>query len=180
MQGPREELQLYNIASEIYELENEIMQCGGEIGEREEGLIEELSQILEGKVDEFVQFIQEMDDQIEIGKKRLEEIKRFIKVRENTRDRVKAYAMEAMKKLDKKAISGSIYEVKARKPPKVLEILNENDVPLEYLDTQTVVKIDKKALLAAVKAGKVDHPSIGLVDGKQSLMFKTKSIKENK
>tara|TARA_Y100001963_G_scaffold17759_1_gene21949 strand:+ start:38017 stop:38556 length:540 start_codon:yes stop_codon:yes gene_type:complete len=178
MKGPKNELVLYNIASEIYELEAEIMRCGGEIGEREESLIEELGEILEERVDEVVQFVQQMDDEVEMGKKRLDEIKQFIKVRENTRERIKTYALEAMKKLGKKAITGAIYEVKTRKPTQVLEILNEDDVPLEYLDSQVIVKIDKKALLKAVKSGEVDHPSIGIVDGKESLMFKTKTVKK--
>ena len=170
------DLSLYNIAEEQEAITALLEMDQGEITEDHEALIEQVEQMITHKTDRVVGFYNFLTDEIDNAKKRKDEITVFIKVREAAQKRPKDYVSSCMEKLKAKAFEGEFYEIKERKPSKVLHINHEDLVPPEFTTVETIVKINKAELKKAIKEGTVEIEGIELVDGERSIQFKTKSL----
>lgn len=171
-------LTVYDIATEIRALNELIEMDAGEITEAHEELMTQVYDLCASKTDNVCAWVKHQEDQIDLADKKIKELQEFKKFRNNAIERVKNYAGDALQHAGTKKFRGEIYEIVERAPVPVLEILNEDDVPVEFTTVETAIKIDKTALKKAVKEGKVDHPSIGLIPGKRSIQFKMKSVKQ--
>lgn len=165
---------LYSQAEELTALYELIEMDQGEVTEDHEQLMEELFKAIESKTDGVVQFVQSLEDQIASAKNRKKEITSFITARENAIDRVKDYVMSCMDRSGSKSFSGDLFEIKERKPSKVLSISDEKLVPVEYLKTTT--SVNKTELTKAVKSGELNIEGIKMIDGNRSIQFKSKSV----
>lgn len=164
-------MNLYNISQEVLALEDMIINDGGEFTEDHEELQKYVNNMLIHKVDNFVNFIQKQEDQIEIAKKRKDEITKFIKQRENLIERLENYAMVCMKFLKTEKIEGNLHYLKFRKPSQIVEIIDENKIPEQYVKVIVERKIDKMALKDELKKGTVIE-GVCLSNGKESLIIK--------
>ena len=174
------ELTLYNIVDEQEAISALLEMDQGEVTEDHEALIAEVEKLIAHKTDRVVGFFNFLSDEIENAKKRRDEISNFIKVREAAQQRLKEYVAGCMDKLKAKCFEGEFYEIKERKPSKVLHINHEDLVPAEFTTVETIVKINKADLKKAVKDGTVTVEGIELVDGKKSIQFKLKSLPRRK
>lgn len=171
-------LSLYNITDELDALESLLEMDQGEITDDHQELIDQVNSMISSKTDSVVGFSQYLEDQIKNAKAKKDEVSQFIRVRENAIKRLKDYVGNCLDKSGEKSFSGELYEIKERKPSKVLSIQNEDQVPVEFTTVETVVKIDKARLKKAVQSGDVDIDGISIIDGARSIQFKTKSLKK--
>ena len=174
------DLSLYAIAEEQEAITALLEMDRGEVTEDHEALITQVEQMIAHKTDRVVGFFNYLTDEIEKAKKRRDEISAFIKVREAAQVRLKEYVAGCMDKLKINHFKGEFYEIKERKPSKVLHINHESLVPVDFTTVETKVKINKVELKAAVKAGTVNVEGIELVDGERSVQFKPKSLSRRK
>ena len=164
-------MNLYNISQEVLALEEMIINDAGEFTEDHEELQKYVNNMLTHKVDNFVNFIQKQEDQVEIAKKRKDEIAKFIKQREQLIERLKSYVMNCMKVLNTEKLEGNLHCLKFRKPSQIVEIIDENKIPEEYVKIIVERKIDKIALKDELKKGVVIE-GVCLSNGKESLIIK--------
>ena len=168
-------LSLYGIAEEEEAILGLLEMDQGEISEEHEKLKEEIETLIKNKTDSIVGFHQRLGDEIANAKERIKEIQEFVHSRENAMKRLCDYAGSYLMQTGTQGIVGDIFEIRLRKPSKVLKITNEELVPLEYTESETVVKIDKKGLKAAIKGGEIIK-GIYLADGAQSISFGKKAV----
>lgn len=83
-----------------------------------------------------------------------DELMKMIKSTKAERDRFVDYVLSCMDALEAVELKGECYKVSIRKPVEVVEILDEGKIPLEYTEKKVSYSIDKKRLLADLKAGK--------------------------
>ena len=74
-----------------------------------------------------------------------------------------------MERTGKDKFVGTINAIKLRKSAKVVNILDEDKLPLEYMTKKEVFSIDKKAIGEMLKAGE-EVPGALLEDGKVSIV----------
>ena len=91
-------------------------------------------------------------DAIDIEIKRLQELK---KKKQNNITRLKEYTKECMELRGVKKLETSLGNISIRKNPQGVNILDENLIPLEYIETKQVMSIDKKLILSDLKDGLV-------------------------
>ena len=163
---------LYTITHEFKEIEDLLIKKGGEISEAEEQRLDELTAMIEVKVDSSVGYMNHLEDTIERMKIRIQEFSDFKKARENELVRFKEYVLGCLEHSEKDKFSGDIYELKIKKPLKIVHIEDENTVPIEFLKEKKEFKIDKKALKDALKNDEINVAGISLIDGKKSISVK--------
>ena len=169
------DLSLYGIAEEEEAILGLLEMDQGEISGDHEKLKDEIEAILRDKADNYVSYSNRLNDEISNAKERIKEITSFIHSRENAIERLKNYAASYLVRTGKERITGDIFQIRLRKPSKVLKITNEELVPLEYTESSVVVTIDKKRLKAAIKGGEIIK-GIYLADGQQTIQFGTKAV----
>lgn len=107
-------------------------------------------------------------DPIDVEIKRLQARKKAIK---NKTDLMRNYLRENMEATGITKIECSLFTISIRKPTKVVNILDVEKIPTDYIDYKTTSSPMKRELLAALKAGEeIEGVSIGL--GKSSLTIK--------
>ena len=84
--------------------------------------------------------------------KRLQELK---KIKQNNISRLKEYTKESMEDRGVKKLETSLGNISIRKTPPSVNVLDENLIPLEYIETKQVMSIDKKLILGDLKDGLV-------------------------
>lgn len=164
-------MNLYNISEEVLALEEMIINDNGEFTEAHEELQNYVNNMLTHKVDNFVNFIQKQEDQIEIAKKRRDELGKIIGQRSELINRLKKYAMTCMKFLNAEKLEGNLHYLKFRKLPRTVEIIDENKIPKQYIKTVVERSIDKLAIKHELKKGnKIE--GVCLSNSKESLIIK--------
>lgn len=94
-----------------------------------------------------------------------------IKAEERRQEWLKAQALKGMIALGVTKIESPDIEVKLGKLPPSVRVLDEAQIPAEYIKVKTEQSVDKIALSAALKAGK-DVPGVMLVTNGQKIIIK--------
>lgn len=165
------DLSLYGISQEVLILDDLLMESEGEITEDFEAKQKEIFDLLQNKVDGCVGYVNKQKDLVKLAAEKVKEINLFKKSIENKLAKFDQYVNDCLDAIETDKISGSMHEIKKRKPAKVLHISNEDDVPGEYIVVKTTTSIDLVKLKADVKSGALEHDSIKLIDGKKSLIY---------
>lgn len=100
--------------------------------------------------------------------KRLQGRKKAI---ENRTNRLRSYLKENMEATGIDKISCPLFAITLCRPKPKLIITDEQSIPAEYVEVVEVRKPDRKALLAALKAGK-DIPGCAVGKSARSLLIK--------
>jgi hypothetical protein len=166
-------MNLYDLANEYAALEEMLQLDGGEMTATHEQLEVYITEMLTTKVDGYVQFMQKLEDEVELGKKHIARIQAYKKARENAIENLREYAGFALKRMGKEKVTGEMGSISLRKPSKVLLIEKELEVPEDYCHYERV--IDKAKLKEALKHD--DISGARLIDGKSSVMIKLKGVK---
>jgi hypothetical protein len=167
-------LSLYGIAKEFEALEEMIYQDNGEVTEDHEELANYVNNLLTQKTDNFVSFVQKLEDEAEIAANHIKRIQAYKKARENAVERLKTYAHDCLEKLNTAKIEGTMGSIAIRKPATVVLIENEDDIPEDFASYSR--SIDKTKVKDALKSG-AEIPGARLADGKKSIQFKMKGVK---
>jgi hypothetical protein len=167
-------ISLYEISEEFNKLEDLILESGGEISEEQEELVAYFENLLTTKTDNMVQFVQKLEDEIDLADKHIKRLNAYKQARKAAIERLKTYTADCMKKLSKTNLKGDLCEIKLRTPLKKVEIYDESKIPSHFIKTTYSVSADavKKVLNEGVEVS-----GARLVDGKISVQFKSKGGK---
>jgi len=176
MSSQTNKLSLYNIGEEVHALDRLSEELGGEITPELEQLQEECTALIKDKVDSYVAFTEMLNDDIALAKDRIKKLNAFIKTRENKIENMKQFAFMALDKCGQKEFKGSLASIKERKAADVLDLVDADQVPVEFLKhIPASTTVDKAALKKAIKNGEYSGEAARLVAGKRSINFSFKS-----
>jgi len=96
---------LWNIADELYKLEEHLIETCGELGEKEELFLVELQTLLETKTESCINYIDHVESMIKIAKDKKKEIESYIKASQNRVDKFKEYIISCMDKMGTDKVS---------------------------------------------------------------------------
>jgi len=100
--------------------------------------------------------------------KRLTDMKKTVKA---SQDGLKEYLRHNMEAMDIDKIECPLFKITLRKAPKVAEIDDETEIPIDFKSlVPESYRVDKRALLAALKINNVSGAR--LVDGKRGVTIK--------
>jgi len=176
----KDNLTLYGITDEMIALDEILEKDSGEVSEEFEQLESQLIPLLQSKVDSTCGYVQKLKDLITSAKEQKQRLDIFVKQKQNKIDNLGNYVQFCLEKTGQKSFMGDLYEMKVRKPSKVLLIDELAEVPIEFIEIVKSTKVDKKGLKKAVESGSVEVQGISIIEGKKSVSFKlrTESKKE--
>ena len=163
---------LYGITQEMMELENALIESGGEITEDQEAIMVRLGEALTVKTDNIVGFVKKQEDTIQAFANRIEELKTAQAKYLRGMEKFNEYVIGCMKAKDVKEIKGVLSSIKMRKPAQIVEILDQEKIPEEFIKVtkKVTTSIDKTKVKAALKNGD-DIPGARLAEGKISVKY---------
>ena len=140
----------------LYELSADLMSLNDiEDVEDVEIIREIIEQQIQAKSTGIVAVIRNLESNIaaiDTEIKRLQELK---KKKQNNITRLKEYTKECMELRGVKKLETDLGNISIRKSPPSVNVIDENLIPLEYIETKQVMSIDKKLILSDLKDGLV-------------------------
>lgn len=143
-------MKLYELTSNFNQLQ-QIIEDGAD-QEAIHDTLQAIDEAIDDKVQGAALLIRNIEAQaaaIKVEEKRLSDRRKFF---ENNCKNIKDYLYQQMVAVDKRRVKGALVTVGIQKNPASLEIATDAVIPPEYMISQEP-KVDKKALLAAVKDG---------------------------
>jgi len=174
-------LTLYNIGAEFEQLDDILDATGGEITADYEAKEALLLEFLTKKVDGCCGYTQYLDDLISNADAQIKKLAAFKDSKRKRLDNFETYIKLCLTKANKESFEGNLYEISIRKPSKKLLLIDDTDVPTDFISSKQVVSIDRAGILKALKAGTLQPTEkMNVVDGKASVNFKLKSNSKRK
>ena len=141
----------------LYELTSDFNQLQQMIGEGEDpevinDTLQSISEAIEDKVQGAALLIRNIEAQVEVIKGEENRLAERRKSFENSCKNIKDYLYQQMVAVDKRRVKGALITVGIQKNPASLDIAEDAVIPPEYMIPQNP-KVDKKALLLAIKNG---------------------------
>lgn len=145
---------IYEITGDVLQLQ-EMLENDPE-NEYIQDTLESLNGELEMKAEAICRVIKNMESNLEGFKTEIDRLTKRKKVLENSIDRLKKALFEAMQVTGTDKIKGDLFTIRLqRNAPQLPKDLRIEQVPIQYLVEAPPV-IDKRELLADIKAGKVE------------------------
>jgi hypothetical protein len=114
----------------------------------------DLELLLTKKVDSCVGWVQSQEAKINQINEAIEQLEQYKEKIENKISKFDSYVNQCMIKLDTDKLSGELSSIKKRKPTKIVKIINENDIPIEFIKVpEPRPTIAKSEIAKALKAG---------------------------
>jgi hypothetical protein len=164
-------MSLYKISEDFRNLMSQIDECEGEIDEQKEVLLVQLACAIENKVDCCVEWLRKLEAEADEASQRVKELKQIEEQKEKAIESYKLYLSRCMKMISKDKLKGSLHSMTLRKPSKKVEIIDENKIPMQFVEVKEVISISKTAIKKALDAGEIVEGA-QLVDGVESLICK--------
>ena len=145
-------MQLYEISNQYQEAFNQLQ----EMELDEQTISDSLSLIqddFDSKAINVASFIKNLEVDIKAMKEAEEAIYARRKAAENKIDNIKEYLKSNMERCGSTYIHHTQFDIKIKKCPHYLEVLNEVNVPSNYFNTVTVTNLDKVRLKEDIKNG---------------------------
>jgi uncharacterized protein (DUF2344 family) len=147
------DLTLFDLGAKYLDVLGKIEEAQGELSpELEAELNAAINEIL-AKTDGYIQVASEFNVAIQQAKEWEQKFQAKRKSLENQLDRLKARLLEHMQKTNTPEIVGQLGKVKLMHS-KVVTILNEKEIPANFIETVTTTKVLKSEISAALKLGK--------------------------
>lgn len=162
---------LYEISDNLVDTIEAIMENGGELTEELEKRFDQGQASLKAKGENLVHFYLNLDGNIDAIDKEISRLQQLKRVKENKSDWAKRYLKENMERTKITKIEAPTFTISIAKNPASVKIVDEDIIPVEYVKVDSVLSVDKKAILVALKAGKEVSGAI-LVDDKTNLRVK--------
>lgn len=154
----------------LYELSNDFKNID-EIEDNEE-IKEIIINEIKNKTSNIIRLIRNKEtkiDMIDLEIKRLQAMK---KVEENKIKSIKEYTKECMQIIDVKKIETNLGNITLRKSPVSLRIMNDENIPNQFIEVIQETKIDKKAIIQHFKETGEMFEGIDYLTENKSLMIK--------
>ena len=164
-------LSLYNITNKFVELMDKAQE--GELTEEEYNQLgEELALELQNKSANIIGYIKNSESLLEAIKSEEKRLSEMRKTGEARLGKFYQYVKENMEKLNLSEIPTELGTLKIAKNPMSVEIENEDEIPSEFKQEVTTVKIDKTAIKNHFKETGEVVAGTRIVDNKTSLRVK--------
>ncbi|HGS9334827.1 TPA: siphovirus Gp157 family protein, partial [Clostridioides difficile] len=137
---------LYELTTDLLEIEEGLTETTGNEAEKLEEIKEIIKQEIQNKNTRIVSVILNIDsdiNSIDSEIKRLQELK---KVKKNTLDRLKSNIKDCMELLGTKKVETVLGNISIRKSAGSLVIEDEEKIPAIYKTVEQVVKVDKNTI----------------------------------
>jgi len=164
-------MNLYEIAQDYQKLSEAVQVLGNESDKEINDALELLSDSIENKalnisklLNVFKFDLNSIDEEI----KRLQQLK---KVKQNATDRLKNYLQFSLEQAGMKKIDLGLFKLTIRNNPEKVIIDDPESINKKYIKTETVEKIDKKAIKEDYKKSGI-LPDGARIEKTQSLMIK--------
>lgn len=168
------------IAKNLESIENCIMENGGEINEETEKQLKIVESMLFKKTQGIVDFFAMSDNYFQSLDAKIKELQEKKRVETNKIENFKKHIIHVMKSknIGKLSTEDGLTEIKLRKPLSMVVVTNEDEIPADFITTETKVvnKIDLKSIKAHLENGE-NVLGAKLTTGKESFTIKTKSVK---
>ena len=163
---------LYEISDNFLTTVDAIMENGGELTEELEKRFDEGQLAFKDKAANIIRYELGLDGDVETVKKEIARLQTRLRSIENRKEWMRGYLKRNMEATGITQIKHPMLPtIFIAKSPASVEIVDEMALPAEYVETATMMRVDKKAILVALKAGKEVSGAI-LVDDKTNLRVK--------
>jgi len=126
---------------------------------------------IEIKAEALLQVVANMDGDITAIDAEIDRLKRRKAIIENRKTSLRDYLQHNMEVSGISKIDCPLFSITLAKPMPMAVIENESLVPAEFVQTKTLTSINKKAVLDALKAGRV-IPGCALGESRRSLTIR--------
>ena len=133
-----------------------------------EGLEKALGSIeenIEQKADNTAKLIKSIEGSIKVVKEEEERLAKKRKALENKVKGIKDYLEMQLKVMEIDKVQGELFTVALQNNPPSVKFIDEDLIPEKYKETETIVKIPKKAILDDLKEG-IEIPGTEMVQNK--------------
>ena len=121
---------------------------------------------LNDKLENICAFIKSLDGDVAVIDNEIARLQARKKTINNKISSLKDYMENCLRMLELRKVKTSLNTISIQKNPSSIEILDETLIPEEFKSVETVTKIDKKALLKAVKeTGEIAGVSLKTSEG---------------
>ena len=139
---------LYEIANDILELKDSGM-SPDDIADT----LEAMEMDFEDKTESTIALIKQMEAESEMFEAESAKLKAESERLKRSSEKLKEYIRCEMVRLEKDKFKAGVHSITIRKPMQKLSVINDKDIPRNWFDVDVVEKLDKKALLKALKNG---------------------------
>lgn len=142
----------------LYELSEMYMNIWDLVGDDEADLdsLEKALQTVESelsdKAENIARLVKNIEANAEVIKAEETRLAKKRKTLENKKDWFKSYLENQLKTIGKEKIEGQLFTVRLQKNPPSVNVLNEDKIPDKYWKVVTERNLDRKSLLADLKA----------------------------
>ena len=162
-----QEISLYQLTSRILELDDKLesIEICTKQGELIDASLDGFKELLTQKVDNVVDYINFLNDRADTLKQREKAFAEKRKIEENKIDRLRSYIKASMEAGAIDKLEGKTCKISLSNVAPVVEIVNKDEIPMDFITVVQEYKIDKKAIAAAVKNGR-EVAGIKMVENK--------------
>lgn len=122
-----------------------------------EGALDDTFEALEGlfndKCENICKVLKNIEAEAAACKAEADRLLARKKIFENDSARLADFMHTQMKKAGIKKIDGTLFTILSRQGTEVVIIDDEDEIPDDFVETEVVTKVDKKKVMAALKAG---------------------------
>lgn len=133
--------------------------------------LDSIEEAIDEKASNIVKLVSSLDVDVTGIDKEIKRLQAMKKTISNNQTNLKEYLRYNMELTGITKIKHSLFSITLGKPTVTAEIIDIDFLPDQYVNTEVVIKADKKAILKALKDGK-DIPGAVLSTGKSRLLIK--------
>lgn len=133
--------------------------------------LDSIEEAIDEKASNIVKLVSSLDVDVDGLSKEIKRLQDRKKAITNNQDRLREYLRYNMEITGINKIKHSLFNITLGKPTVTAEIVDIDFLPDEFIETEVVMKVDKKAVLKALKEGR-DITGAVLSKGKSRLLIK--------
>lgn len=144
---------LHELSTSIARIKDQIIDAGGEVSPELERLMDESGLAMRDKVGGIIKWTINLGGDEGAIDGEIERLQKLKKAKKNLRVRLETYVEQSMKTADIRKVDLGTMEVAVIKNPPSVEVEDEKALPGQFIEIITTQRVDKKAILVALKAG---------------------------
>ena len=167
---------LYSLTDEITAIFDRVTDFNGEITKEDEAALLKAQELIATKIDSCSGYRENLLELVDRAEKRISELKILTETVTRKVEKFDDYVASCVKKMPNQEIKGDLVSVKLRKPSKKVEVFDEALLPIEFIKIpEPKAMVMKSEIAEALKSG-LEVPGARLIDGKESVAYKVRSV----
>lgn len=146
---------LYQLASELEAINDELRLSEGELTPELEQRLDGCGLALKSKVEGIVKWTIDLEGREKAIEAEIERLQKMKSTVSNLHDRLREYVHASMLRAEIQKIELPTMTISVQKNPPSLELVDVEAVPAKYVTIKTEKVIDRRSMLADLKAGEV-------------------------